>query len=289
MTITARWAGLTHAGSVRTLNQDAIVDVSPVFAVADGMGGHAAGEVASQIAARHLSAFAGAVAIDSESAVAACRAANAEILRRSRAQEELAGMGTTIAGVALSRTPGGDGILVFNAGDSRVYRSSSSGLVQITEDHSVVAELVAAHEISEAQAKVHPERNVVTRVLGIVDDIVIDTWLIEAGREDQRYLICSDGLTNELTDEVIQQLLVGEHDPDVCAQSLMGAALAAGARDNVSVVIVDVRASADEETSLDAPTAPRALLFPPRAGDDTSPPEGAALISDVPDFSRGLT
>jgi protein phosphatase len=255
------------------------------------MGGHAAGDVASQIAVRHLASFAGAVAIDSESAVAACRAANAEILQRSRSNRDLAGMGTTVAGVALSRTADGDGVLVFNAGDSRIYRSLGNTMVQVSEDHSVVAELLAAKAISQAEARAHPHRNVVTRVLGVEDDVEIDTWVFEATTDSQRFLICSDGLTNELSDEEIHHLLGTERDPDACASALMAAALAHGARDNVSVVVVDVSSSLDAGTSLDAPTAPRSeLLTPPSqapAQDAAAEPDPAGLITDVPDFSRG--
>lgn len=290
MTIAAKWAAVTHAGAVREQNQDAIVDVPPVFAVADGMGGHAAGDVASQIAVRHLSAFAGAAAIDSESAIAACRAANAEILQRSRNDTALAGMGTTVAGVALSRTADGDRVLVFNAGDSRIYRSTGGRLVQVSEDHSVVAELIASHAISEAEAREHPQRNIVTRVLGVEDDVYIDTWVFDATPDNQRFLICSDGLTNELTDDEIREVLRGDQTPDTCASALLAAALAHGARDNVSVVIVDVWSTNEAITSLDAETAPRsALLAPPAVAEaaEVPPAARAGLITDVPQFSRG--
>ena len=288
MSMTAQWACLTHVGAVREQNQDAVVGQPPIFAVADGMGGHAAGDIASQIAVRHLGAFTGSAAVDMESTLAACRAANAEILFRSRSEPELAGMGTTVAGVALSRTTQGDAALVFNVGDSRVYLATEAGLVQISTDHSLVAELVAAEEITEAEARVHPQRNVVTRGLGLEDDVTIDTWVLQASDVHRRFLICSDGLTNEIDDEQLSSLLLKDCSPTQCAEDLLALALERGARDNVSVVVLDLEPRNGEPGWVDGDTLPREML-PPR----TLPPpepvpatETASLISAVPTFAH---
>ena len=282
MTMTIRWASLTHAGAVRKQNQDALVDEPPVFAVADGMGGHAAGDIASQIAVRHLNAFAGAAAVDVESAMAALRSANAEILYRSRNEPELAGMGTTVAGVALSRNPDGDAVLVFNAGDSRVYLARQSGLVQISADHSVVAELVAAEEITEAEARVHPQRNVVTRGLGLEDDVHIDTWLMGPDDTSRRFLICSDGLTNEIEDSELLRVLSADQAPEAIAEELLELALGRGARDNVSIVVLDVDAQRSQFKASDGDTLRRSQVV---AAAQPEPAPG--LIAGVPTFPGG--
>lgn len=278
VTVSATWGALTHAGVVRSHNQDAVVCVPPVFAVADGMGGHAAGDVASQIAARHLSSFAGAAGIDGETVTAACRAANAEILHRGRTEPELAGMGTTVAGVALSRTPAGQAVLVFNAGDSRVYCFENGRLTQVSEDHSLVAEMVAAEQISPAEALEHPQRNVVTRALGVEDELVVDTWLFDVSGP-QRFLVCSDGLTNEVSDDEIALALERTAEPRRCAEQLLDLALARGARDNVSVIVLDLvpgeQIRNEPVSSLDAETTPRTDLARAVPG---------ALIDSVPGF-----
>jgi serine/threonine protein phosphatase PrpC len=283
MTTTATWGALTHRGTVRSHNQDAFVANYPIFAVADGMGGHAAGDIASQIAVEHVGAFAGAAGVDAESMVAACHAANAEIRQRARAEHLLEGMGTTIAGLAFSRGPDGDGVLVFNAGDSRVYLSAGGVLAQISEDHSVVAEMVAAKELSEADARRHPQRNVVTRALGVADEIEVDTWLIPTPEQGHRFLICSDGLTNEIEDAELAHLLKHTVDPDACARLLLDLALKRGARDNVTVIVVDVRRQQAfiDAGSMDADTMPRLsdVAPAPRPASDEH-----ALIHEVPDF-----
>ena len=279
--MSAQWACLTHVGAVRAQNQDAVVGQPPIFAVADGMGGHAAGDIASQITVRHLAAFAGASAVDVDSPLAACRAANAEILFRSRTEPDLAGMGTTVAGIALSRTGTGEALLVFNAGDSRVYVANRSGLVQITTDHSLVAEMVAAEEITEAQARAHPQRNVVTRGLGLGDEVVIDTWLLESDLGQQRFLVCSDGLTNEVEDGELEALLQAPTTVEACAAKLLELALARGARDNVSLIVLDVNRPETGSAWVDGDTLPREQA----TADDSA--AAFPLISGVPPFPSG--
>ena len=280
--MSAQWASLTHVGAVRAQNQDAIVGQPPIFAVADGMGGHAAGDIASQITVRHLAAFVGSDAVDIESTLAACRAANAEILFRSRTEPDLAGMGTTVAGIALSRTTTGDSVLVFNAGDSRVYVLNGSDLVQITTDHSLVAEMVAAEEITEAEARTHPQRNVVTRGLGLDDEVLIDTWLLESGPRQRRFLICSDGLTNEVDDQELATMMQASTSAEACAGELLQLALGRGARDNVSLIVLDLDRQATKASWVDGDTLPRESITEAEPVAAEVP-----LINGVPPFASG--
>jgi protein phosphatase len=167
-------------------------------------------------------------------------------------------MGTTLAGVCLVALGGSDHWLVFNVGDSRIYRSGDDGLVQISTDHSEVAELLNAGSITAQEASVHPRRNVITRSLGTNPAAPVDTWVfpVEAG---QRFLVCSDGLTLELTDEEIAQVLKSEQDPQAATDKLVAAAIVAGGRDNVSVVIIDAETGTDADADL--PTGPRSELL----------------------------
>jgi len=240
------WGSATDRGTVRTLNEDALLAYPPVFLVADGMGGHAAGEVASRLVVEEFSHLAGRTAASPDE-VHACfhrtAARLAEVVGTGRTA------GTTVAGVAIAAHDGGSYWLVFNIGDSRVYRLAGGALEQISVDHSVVQELMDRGEIGVEQALRHPERHVITRAVVTGAEPEPDYWLIPAGLAD-RVLICSDGLTSELDDEALRTVLASVADPQAAAQLLVDAALAAGGRDNVSAVVVDV-ASAPGGPDLD--------------------------------------
>ena len=231
----AAWGSATDAGRVRTLNEDAIVALSPIFLVADGMGGHSSGDVASRIVAEECSVLVGRPFVTIE-ALQECflRAA-------SRMREALAGRngGATVAGAAIARHDDAAYWLVFNIGDSRVYRMVDGELTQVTVDHSVVQELLDAGRLSADEAALHADRHVVTRALSTDSASEPDYWMIPATRDD-RLLICSDGLTDELSDAEVQTILGTVTDAQEAAEALVAAALAAGGRDNVSVVVVDV-------------------------------------------------
>lgn len=240
-------ATASHVGMVRTVNEDALVAEPPLFAVADGMGGHAFGDRAS---ARAIQTLHGRVAAgpptDTAGVLAAIREANAAVraLTASADGEKIIA-GTTLTGVALvQEDPDGEPQwMVFNLGDSRVYRwnGGASGLEQISLDHSLVQELLDAGLIDEKGARQHPERNVITRALGAADEVHAQAWLLPA-THPQTFLICSDGLTKELDDARIAELLMpldpGE-GPDAVVDRLLGAALAAGGADNVSIVLLE--------------------------------------------------
>ena len=206
--------------------------------LADGMGGHRGGEVAAALAvSTTLDSFNGS---SRTGLVRAVVAANQAIMERSLVDENLLGMGTTICAIAAVVGESGlDGLAVVNVGDSRVYHYSSGVLIQVTEDHSLVADLVRAGDLTAEEAARHPQRNILTRALGIEDDPVVDTWELLPVVGD-RYLLCSDGLFNELTDDRITEILSQYTDPRVAANELVDRAVDAGGHDNVTVLVVDV-------------------------------------------------
>jgi PPM family protein phosphatase len=224
----------TSTGRVRRVNEDSYLALPPLFAVADGMGGHDAGEVASAVAIDVLAQYARGGPLSVDAVLAALDEANRAVIGRGEAHR----MGTTVTGLASLVTPAGSQLMVFNVGDSRVYRLAGDQFGQLTVDHSEVQELVLAGAITPEQARTHPRRNIVTRALG--SDLVVrpDHWLLPPLAGD-RYLVCSDGLTGELTDEQILQLLLAD-DPQQAAAALVAAADEAGGHDNTTVIVVDV-------------------------------------------------
>jgi PPM family protein phosphatase len=225
----------TSTGRVRRVNEDSYLALPPLYAVADGMGGHGAGDVASRLAIEELvKCVIPGRALDAETVLAALRDANRVIIERDEAN----GMGTTITGLAGVDTASGTQLMVFNVGDSRVYRLAAGHLDQMSVDHSEVQELVRAGALTAEQARTHPRRNIVTRALGSDTVLRADHWLLPAIAGD-RYLLCSDGLFGELLDEEIRELLA-TGDPQWAATSLVEAADVAGGRDNTTAIVVDI-------------------------------------------------
>ncbi|MGH2693100.1 MAG: PP2C family protein-serine/threonine phosphatase [Actinomycetota bacterium] len=250
MTIAVRAAAATHVGCIRRTNQDRFRSAAPLFVVADGMGGHAGGERASELALSGFDRFNGAAVVERESVVVAVREANAEIRRQAYLEPALEGMGSTVAGIALVRDRGLGALVVFNVGDSRVYRFRDATLEQISVDHSVVADLVAAGQIFPEQSSTHPERHVLTRALGVSDHLEVDSWLL-APLAGDRFLICSDGLTDEVFDDRIAVALAAGELPSDIVDALVARAVHAGARDNVTALVLDVVADEDRRTAVD--------------------------------------
>ena len=244
----------TSVGRVRQVNEDSYLAVPPLFVVADGMGGHGSGDLASRIAIEDMSACVELRPLFAEAVLTALEHANRHITERDEANR----MGTTATGLAALETAGGDHLMVFNVGDSRVYRLSGGRLEQLTVDHSEVQELVLAGVITKEQARTHPRRNVVTRALGSDASMMPDHWLLPAIGGD-RYLVCSDGLFSELPDDVILPLLAAG-TPQQAADALVSAANDAGGRDNVTVVVVDIESDDD---GADERTLPREVLSRP--------------------------
>ncbi|MFD5213709.1 PP2C family protein-serine/threonine phosphatase [Microbacterium sp. NPDC058345] len=258
-------AGATDVGARRKLNEDAYLAAAPLFIVADGMGGHDAGEVASATVIEHFSRLIGMEALsiaEVRDALAAARSAVGSL-----GQHGSSGAGTTLSGVAIATVDGLGYWLVLNIGDSRTYQLCNGQLEQITVDHSYVQELIDDGEITAEQAKTDSRRNIITRAIGAGSVGEADYWLFPAERGD-RMLVCSDGLTAELTDARIADVLSTESDPQRAADMLTAEAVRAGGRDNVTVVIVDalavasargVHVQADEADDIDD-TRPRAAL-----------------------------
>ena len=230
----------TDVGRVRSGNEDAYLAELPVLAVADGMGGHAAGEVASAPTVTALSDLVGSSGLTVKDVVRQLGRANASILTSAREHPEQEGMGTTVAGVALLGGAGGElRWAVFNVGDSRVYEHDGSGLTQVTVDHSLVQELVEAGVLSAEQAARHPSRNVVTRSLGREPMVDVSVATLPC-RPGQRLVVCSDGLSDELTPAQLDAVLRSAPGAQEAAAALVQAALDAGGHDNVTVLVVDV-------------------------------------------------
>jgi PPM family protein phosphatase len=227
------WGAATDSGRRRQVNEDAVLAAMPVFLVADGMGGHAAGGTASAIVVEEFAAANGATDVTPEWVMDAFDRAQARIQRCSAG-------GTTVAGVAAVEQNGTPYWLVFNIGDSRVYHSADGVLTQISVDHSVVQELVDLGEVSLDRARFHPQRHVITRAVGAPDGPRVDFWLLPGERGD-RLMICSDGITSEIDADAIATLTMAlDVAPQQVADSLVELALQAGGRDNISVVVVDV-------------------------------------------------
>jgi protein phosphatase len=235
--VTLGWAALSDKGYRRAVNEDSVLARSPLFAVADGMGGHTAGDFASAAVVTRLAEQVGEDFVESAQLSDALRAA-VDDMGRGVGQTDL-GTGTTVTGIALSMVDGAPCWLVYNIGDSRTYQLLDGVLTQLTVDHSIVQELLDAGAITPAEAEVHPHSNVITRAVGFNEDPVPDFSYIPvvAGA---RLLVCSDGLTKELTEHGIRHFLVEGETALDAAGSLMDAALGNGGRDNVTVIVVDV-------------------------------------------------
>jgi protein phosphatase len=229
------WGAATDVGRVRTNNEDSMFVSDRLFAVADGMGGHQGGEVASDLALRTLeSTFTDS---STEGLLEAAHEANDAVLERAGADPDLRGMGTTL--VALAPAGESESLAWINVGDSRLYILRDGELTQISEDHSLVQEAVRSGELSPEEAQTHPQRNIVTRALGIDPDVVIDGDRIDA-YEGDRFVLCSDGLYEFVDDDRIAATLRRLADPTEAAQELVRLANEGGGRDNITVVIVDV-------------------------------------------------
>lgn len=246
--ISLRWAGATHPGMRRTVNEDSVFASFPVFVVADGMGGHAAGDVASTLAVEAFRSLRGRALADVARVEAALEGAF-DAMRAHARGSQLGG--STLSGAVLVDVGGIAHWLILNIGDSRTYLFEHGELQQVTVDHSVVQELVEAGSLRRTEARRHPHRNVITRALGAGQWQPADVWLRPAER-GQRMLVCSDGLSGELEDHEMAEILDAVASPAAAAALLLRRALDAGASDNVSVVVVDVDAvELDDEDLFD--------------------------------------
>ncbi len=266
MAIALAWGCASDVGAVRPHNEDAALANPPVFVVADGMGGHAAGEVAAALVVETFTHLAQRT-ITAADVTEALTKANSSILSVASQDAAKAGMGTTAVGLAVVEDEGTSRWLAFNLGDSRLYQFHLGVLTQVSVDHSWVQELISIGRITPQEARTHPERNVVTRVLGSGFPSSADFWLFspEAG---QRFLLCSDGLSNEIEDGDIGAILALPQSAQVVADILVRAAREAGGRDNITVIVIDVlgvqapAAELDVAHTVPLPTVPIAPTAP---------------------------
>jgi len=324
-----KWGAGTHPGRVRTENEDNLFVGDGLFVVADGMGGHEAGEVASRIAVDRIrtalsddtsnlavaeeNAKAGSTGPDADTTaraaievVDAVRSANTQIFQTAVANPSQAGMGTTITAIAViedplagrgepniddndpfEKDPAGnprvtpvtpkhqpEALVLANVGDSRTYLYRHDRLRRVTIDHNYVSELVEAGHITDDEARYHPRRNIITRALGIEPDVTVDWWTLPLVKGD-RFLLCSDGLVDEITDTEIAAVLRANADPQTAVDVLIELANEAGGRDNVTVVVVDVL-DGDEP-----PEPTQELDIVPNWADDDTEPTPRDLLGDV--------
>lgn len=232
-----RSGGATHVGLVRDHNEDSLIAQGRVFAIADGVGGRAAGEVASDIAVQGLGELNTFDRVRTEDVVSVLRRTNTRILESAALNPKQSGMATTVTGLTVVEAGGADHWLVFNVGDSRVYRLLGNQISLVTQDHSGVREMIEAGLITAEQAVRHPLRNTITRSLGTDPGPNPDVWVFPP-QLGERFVLCSDGLSNELDDREILLGLQNHDDPQKAAEALCMAAVEAGGRDNVSVVVV---------------------------------------------------
>jgi PPM family protein phosphatase len=260
MTSVGHASAVSDPGRKRRRNEDAYVVEPPLFAVADGMGGAQAGEVASRLAAAALKER-GAGTGGERRIVALIQEANRRVYDRSHEDPNVSGMGTTMT-VALVE----DGQVAFgHVGDSRAYLIRDGSMEQLTEDHSLVAELMRSGKLSPAEAETHPQRSVITRALGTDPDVDVDTFTI-AARTGDLFLLCSDGLTTMVPNETILDLVERHReDMDKALRALVSAANKGGGEDNITVVAFEI---ADKAASRDGDTREQALPSAPTLADD---------------------
>jgi protein phosphatase len=228
------YAGESHVGLVRSGNEDAFLVASPLYAVADGLGGHQAGEIASSIVIDTLLDAAPRSA-DAKALGRAIRAANAAVIEAAEAGRGRSGMGTTLTAAMVDGTR----IALAHVGDSRAYLLHYGKLEQLTQDHSMVADMVRQGQLTAEESRNHPNRSVITRALGSDPNMLADTLEVEAAPGD-RLLLCTDGLTGMVPDGEIERILASETSANTAVEVLLDRALAAGGHDNITAVVVDI-------------------------------------------------
>lgn len=265
-------AGATDAGRVRRRNEDAFVCAPPLFAVADGMGGAQAGEIASRLAA---SALRDELAREPQGDLppearlrSVIQEANRRIYARAASDPRASGMGTTVTAALLVD----DRVSIGHVGDSRAYRLRAGVLEQLTDDHSLVADLVRSGRLSPEEAELHPQRSVITRALGTDAAVTVDSLTVDAQPGDV-FLLCSDGLTTMVDEESLTRTILEAETLEAAARSLVEAANRGGGEDNVTVVLFSIEEGdpADEDTFSDL-EMPAEVLEPPRPAPPAAEP-----------------
>jgi serine/threonine protein phosphatase PrpC len=276
----------TDTGRQRRDNEDSAYARAPVFVVADGMGGAQAGEVASRIAIEAFEAGLSGGGSPEERLRARVQEANQQIYERSRADRQRAGMGTTLTAAYVDDAH----VAIAHVGDSRAYLYRDGTLQRLTQDHSLVDELVRRGKLTEEQAAEHPQRSIITRALGPEPDVEVDTWTYPA-RAGDVVLLCSDGLTSMISEGRVREVLAAHDDLDSAADALIAEANDAGGRDNITVVLFRLEEVADGEDPSDEETMV-GVAVPRQPGADGDPTaENGEPVDGAPgsEGSRGST
>jgi PPM family protein phosphatase len=269
--VTLRTAHLTHPGRKRRHNEDSYVHEPPLFAIADGMGGAKAGEVASGLAVEALQLRPDLSGDDEAYVVDLIQEANRRVYARANEDSAASGMGTTMT-VALVDDAGGR-VTFGHVGDSRAYRVREDTLEQLTDDHSLVGELIRSGKLTREEAEVHPQRSVITRALGTDPSVDVDTFVVDA-RPGDIFLLCSDGLSGMVSDRAILEIVHdNRRDLQAAAKALVAAANRGGGDDNITVVVFAL--DGDDEGS----TRPMEAIAPPSS--DESEPDDEDTLTGV--------
>jgi PPM family protein phosphatase len=273
--------GRTDVGRQRSVNEDSLVLAPPFFAVADGMGGAKAGEVASAMAAGTFDGESDSGEPAEAQLTRILREANRRIYELAVSDDSHRGMGTTVTAAKVT----GDEVSLGHVGDSRAYRLRDGQLEQLTRDHSLVAELERSGQITPEAAENHPQRSIITRALGPEPDVQVDTYTL-AGRDGDLFLICSDGLTSMISDEELGSILRSSDSLDQAAESLVRAANQSGGKDNITVVMFrlgngDGAAEVPKEDETIAGQL-KATEVHEAAFDETTEPHPVAQLTDLP-------
>jgi PPM family protein phosphatase len=276
-------AGRTDVGRQRSANEDDFVLAPPFFAVADGMGGAKAGEVASAMATEGFEGESDSGEPAEAQLARILREANRRIYDLAVADESHRGMGTTLTAAKVT----GDEISLAHVGDSRAYRMRDGELEQLTKDHSLVAELERSGQITAEAAEHHPQRSIITRALGPEPDVEVDTYTL-TGREGDLFLLCSDGLTSMISDEEIGSILRSADSLDAAADTLVRAANQSGGKDNITVVLFRVGPNGDglprEDETIAGQVSAAEVQAAAALDEPTEPHPGpAALAGAAPD------
>jgi len=285
------WGAATDVGKVRRLNEDSYLDLPGAFVVADGMGGHQAGDVASRLTIEAVQGMLAEGLPDVGMIASLVQRANASVRAHAGAEGQR-GMGSTLVGAFVVQNADEESIVIVNVGDSRCYSLIDGVVAQITTDHSLVQELVDAGEIAPDAAATHPERNVVTRAIGI-EDVVAGDFFVLPALPLVRLMLCSDGVSGELSGSQIEEILTNLVNPAEAAEALIAAVLEGRAADNATAIVVDFGRTAAPTIDLDNgsdTTGPRPVVMLPdpevTAPLPRFPPPSTALISAVPGAAR---
>jgi PPM family protein phosphatase len=267
-------AGVTQTGNVRRSNEDSYLMRSPLFMVADGMGGAQAGEIASRMCAEAFGAADLLRGAPAEVLRETIQTANRRIFERSRSDPDVAGMGTTVTAAFMDD---GGTIAFAHVGDSRAYLLRDGSLQRLSDDHSLVGELVRKGELSETDAERHPQRSVITRALGTDESVEVDSFAVRA-QDGDVFLLCSDGLNTMVPEPTIADILAGDGAAAKLARDLVRAALAGGGEDNVTAIVFRVgEAAAETEDGASAGASSqdgRTHILPPGLADEDGDDEG---------------